>query len=575
MLLTRVKIENFRSIKSLELDFDQQTVLIGENNAGKTTVLHALRFALDTVRGKKASAFDDFDYHLDTTNGDPHSAPEIRILLEFKECDNENWKDEIVRAVGDIYSLDERDKRVVKLLITSRYDVGSNGHIHDFLFLDVKDEALPPNKSSFNNLTMLQRVRPYFLLSAIRDASKEFSRYSPYWGSFLKAAAIDSEQRKEIEDEIEIMNQKIVDLHTPFSMVRSHLDNLRGLVPNNGNHKVAIEALPGKLFEMLSKTQVTLSTFSGAQVPINRHGEGVQSLSVLMLFDAFLRTKTGQAVDRAAVPLIAMEEPEAHLHPSAVRNLWGTISGLDGQKIITTHSGDLLAEVPVLNIRRLYRSTQGVEVGALKNSTLTEKERRYFDQHIRLTRGELLFANCWILCEGETEAILLREIGRLNGFEMERWGVRIVEYRRADIAMYLKAAIDFGIKWHCLLDNDEQGQKDAQKAKSFLNGQPEEKHLTIVPDPNMDHYLASCGFLEVYESFLGEQDNKKVSASRGTSDYQKQVVKTVSDKRGGKIEAVLRICQRLADDRNIEMPPLVVQAMKNSLAHCGWRESND
>lgn len=49
MLLTRVKIENFRSIKSLELDFDQQTVLIGENNAGKTTVLHALRFALDTV----------------------------------------------------------------------------------------------------------------------------------------------------------------------------------------------------------------------------------------------------------------------------------------------------------------------------------------------------------------------------------------------------------------------------------------------------------------------------------------------------------------------------------------------
>lgn len=572
MLLTRVKIENFRSIKSLDLLLGQQTVLIGENNAGKTTVLHALRFALDTVRGKKSSAFDDFDYHLDATNGDPHSAPEIKILLEFREPDGEDWKDEIVRAVGDILSRDGNDKRVVKLLITSQYDINNKGHVHNFAFLDASDQPLPPNKSSFNNLTTLQRVRPYFLLSALRDASKEFSRYSPYWGSFLKTAAINPTKRKELEDEIEKLNQQIVDLHTPFSSVRTHLDKLRGLIPNNGNHIVTIEALPGKLFEMLSKTQVSISTFSGAQIPIGRHGEGVQSLSVLMLFDAFLRSKTGPTEDRAAVPLIAMEEPEAHLHPSAVRNLWETLSNLDGQKIVTTHSGDLLSEVPVLNIRRLYRSSRGVEVGSLKDKTLTDTEMRYFNQNIRLTRGELLFANCWILCEGETEAILLRELGRLNGFEMERWGVRIVEYRRADIAMFIKAAVNFGIKWHCLLDNDDQGKADAKKAMGHLNSKPEAEHLTIVPDPNMDQYLASCGFFDIYESLLSPQLKTNVTATKGTPEYQQQVVSAATSKRGVKVETALKICQRLADDRNLPMPPLIVQAMKTSLSHCGWRE---
>ena len=46
MLLTRLQIENYRGIKSLDLALGETTVLIGENNSGKTTVLHALRACL-------------------------------------------------------------------------------------------------------------------------------------------------------------------------------------------------------------------------------------------------------------------------------------------------------------------------------------------------------------------------------------------------------------------------------------------------------------------------------------------------------------------------------------------------
>ncbi|MBI2567012.1 MAG: AAA family ATPase [Candidatus Schekmanbacteria bacterium] len=46
MKLTDIKIENFRGVRSLHLPLDGLTVLIGENNAGKSTVLEAIRLVL-------------------------------------------------------------------------------------------------------------------------------------------------------------------------------------------------------------------------------------------------------------------------------------------------------------------------------------------------------------------------------------------------------------------------------------------------------------------------------------------------------------------------------------------------
>ncbi|WP_425129699.1 AAA family ATPase [Burkholderia vietnamiensis] len=50
MLLTSLKIEHYRGIKILELALGPTTVLVGENNCGKTTVLHALRACLSALR---------------------------------------------------------------------------------------------------------------------------------------------------------------------------------------------------------------------------------------------------------------------------------------------------------------------------------------------------------------------------------------------------------------------------------------------------------------------------------------------------------------------------------------------
>src|SRR5262249_31732645 len=162
-------------------------------------------------------------------------------------------------------------------------------------------------------------------------------------------------------------------------------------------------------------------TSTGAQVPVGRHGEGTQSLAVLMLFSAFLEAWP------SASPIIGLEEPEAHLHPSAIRALWKLLDGISGQKLISTHSGDLLSEVDVHNGCRLARTASGVVARRVEAGLLDAEETRKLSYHVRRARGELLFARSWLLVEGETEAWVYPAAAQALGIGLHREGVRVVE----------------------------------------------------------------------------------------------------------------------------------------------------
>jgi putative ATP-dependent endonuclease of the OLD family len=47
MRISRVRIENFRNFKLLDVELGQNIVLVGENKSGKTNFIHALRLVLD------------------------------------------------------------------------------------------------------------------------------------------------------------------------------------------------------------------------------------------------------------------------------------------------------------------------------------------------------------------------------------------------------------------------------------------------------------------------------------------------------------------------------------------------
>lgn len=63
MKVVRVSITNFRSIASSTLHFEGTTVLLGDNNVGKSTIFEAIELAIGPDRISRSQAIDEHDFH--------------------------------------------------------------------------------------------------------------------------------------------------------------------------------------------------------------------------------------------------------------------------------------------------------------------------------------------------------------------------------------------------------------------------------------------------------------------------------------------------------------------------------
>lgn len=527
MELRRLEIKNFRGITSLDLELKDTTVLIGENNTGKTAVLDALRFALRDVRTRRGCVFEEYDFHLPTATAEPSTAPPISIRLTFREDTPGQWDEQQVARLNRarILQVGADQCSIVILEVSAKFDETMRDFSQDWEFQNV--EGAPLTGLADSALGVFHSEVSYYYLSALRDATRQFDSRGVFWRPFLKKSQLTPEKRQEIESKLSEINNLIVSSHTSFSQVVSRLKDIQNVVSvaNGGEDIVSVEAVPGRIFDMLSKAAVNLNTTTGAKIPVGRHGEGTQSLAVLTLFNAYL-----QAWNEGH-PIVALEEPEAHLHPSAVRALWQLIEKIPGQKILSTHSGDLLSEVPPESVARIYKEGQNIKASRLGDIALDPNDVRKFNFHIRRDRGELLFSRCWILGEGETEGTLIPEVARVLEKSLEQAGIRVVTYQSGiSLETCLKVANGMGIHWVVLTDNDREGRKNAEIARGQLNGRTEDEMLFTMNEANIEEYLCCNGFQDVYKNLLGEQPLKKVTAGSNDPAYPLQIAQALPPK---------------------------------------------
>ena len=87
-----------------------------------------------------------------------------------------------------------------------------------------------------------------------------------------------------------------------------------------------------------------------------------------------------------------------------------------------------------------------------------------------MTRGELLFAPCWLLVEGETEMRTYPAAAKALDYNLHKEGIRIIPYQQADAGMFAKVANELGISWCCVGDDDDNRSKVENKLRNLLNG---------------------------------------------------------------------------------------------------------
>lgn len=488
MRLTRVEIENFRCIESIGVDLDETTVLIGENNSGKTAFLDAIRLCLNPPLGRKRRPFEEYDYRLSEGRASPAEAPPIRIELTFAENVPKEWPEDVLQDFDRAVDRDSQGRGVIRLRVTSLFRSGAEWNF-------ITDTGAATGRPGL--VDRLRRLAPVHYLSALRDAEQNFASRGRYWRVFLDESGIPDEAREDLERQLQEINTRVVAMQRPLASVREHIEVVTKVLDFAAADAVSVDALPTKLFTLLSGARVSLASRSGARIPVTRQGQGMQSLAVLALFAAFLSGRR-DAGEPEAEWITALEEPEAHLHPAAVRALMRVVNDIPGQKLIATHSGDLMSQVSAARIRRFTPEGSGVAVHRITSDGLTREEAGKFDLHVKRVRGELLFARRWLLVEGETEEILFAGAARAMGRDLEREGVRPVKFTGAGPDMFVKAAEELGIRWRCVVDDDDAGRRYRRSIARVVG---EEAVAVRVSSPyrSPEECLLEAGFEELYE----------------------------------------------------------------------------
>lgn len=538
MKLVEIKIENFRGIRLLRLPLDGLTVLIGENNIGKSTVLEAIRLVLTRGFGsRRAGQFSEYDFHLVNANAAPQTAQPIKIMLQFAEEQENDWPDAIIQQMNEVIQLDKDGLNHIWLQAEGTFNPDSASFETKWAFLNSSGSELVLKNAT--PLNLISRFVPLFFLSALRDASQEFGQRGQFWSGFLKSIQLPDDKREELEKMLQEVNTSVIGANTGLAEVTHKIADARRLVPLDSTNPVVLEAIPTRVFDMVGKVQVHLRSTSGTKLPLHRHGEGTQSLSVLMLFQAFAAANLAEAYTPESTAILSLEEPEAHLHPSAIRSLGSFLESMSGQILVTTHSGDLVSKVPIKAIRRLYKDNGETRVGRIEDHHLTPREIQAINYSIRITRGYYLFSRCWLLVEGESDFHLMPLLFEAMGYSQDQVSFSILEFSQVidKGEPFIKFAKALGIQWFLMADGDAAGNNYINRANNYLAvGENLSDRARKLAQRDIEHEFWHNGYDDFIRNIVPAsiRTSIKTNAAGNVIEETKLLIKAAIEQAGGK-----------------------------------------
>jgi len=529
ILIKTVRIHGFRGLKNIEVDLEKTTVLTGMNNAGKTSFLKALQLSL----GNRQFLSQD-DFHID--GNDVYNKIIIDILIipvdeEGKQIKDfsEEWSEVFTESKIRFYNNDfmciplrtiVSSDSITNIIKTKQYILET---WVDFTFGE------EPKKNWYeldykNNITFKFDEIAFFYMDAKRDILEDIKLKNSYIGKMLSNIEYSPDDIKKIEEKIEELNQTAVEKSDILTIVKESLLELNSAMSSQSGG-VELTPFTKKIRDLNKGLNINYGDGSDSFL-MEYHGMGTRSWSSLLTLKAFIELfkRNSEKNEKVFFPIVALEEPEAHLHPNAQKTLYSQINSIAGQKIISTHSPYVASMAQLNEIQNFYKKNNNVAIGKLNIKSFNDEEIRKIKRQVINTRGEIFFSKCIVLFEGETEEQALPIFfEKYFGRSHIEYGVDFIGVSgHGNYLPFIRFAENLQIPWFILSDNDKDGTVKKSVEKQFIDIQSEKKQneCVIFLDDTFDFekQLINDGFQDEIKEYLIES---KIYANSNHEEAQK------------------------------------------------------
>jgi putative ATP-dependent endonuclease of OLD family len=468
MHISQITIENFRLFGSkadnqqLNLSLNPGlNVLAGENDAGKTAIVEALRLTLGTTSQEFIRVTED-DFHV----GKSGRVKEFKISCRFDGLST--------REAGRFleWLTLEKPKPVLDVTITARQAErktrrGGNASVIEVVCRSGQSgdgKAIEGELRSFLRATYLK---------PLRDAEAEMTagRGSRLSQLLLAHPVFNSQKEDSFAENPQAAQHTIVGImRQAEALIRTNAAVEKAKKDLNdkylGDFSIGPSALRGEigiargtdLKSILEKLELWLLSDAGLNQR-TRRGLGVNNV-LFMAAEMLLLTEG----EETGLPLLLIEEPEAHLHPQLQIRLMEFLqeaaadnSAPRVQILLTTHSPNLASKAKVENLHIVCSGKVfPLRVGCTK---LTDSDYRFLGRFLDVTKANLFFAKGVIIVEGEAENILLPCLAELLGRPLSKHGVSIVNVGSRGLFRYARvfqriSGEDLPVRVACVTDRD-------------------------------------------------------------------------------------------------------------------------
>lgn len=166
--------------------------------------------------------------------------------------------------------------------------------------------------------------------------------------------------------------------------------------------------------------------------------------------------------------ILAVEEPEAHLHPTLQRLIYKEVLQNSNTSVIfTSHSTHLTSITPLDYIVHIRKMEIGSKLFSTINLSLSDREKRDIERYIDAKRGEIYFGKGIILVEGITEEYIIPAAAELIGSPLDQYGVVVCNIDSTNFKPYIQLLQKLNIPWVLCTDGDYYEIEDYKDAKGI------------------------------------------------------------------------------------------------------------